>query len=168
MPRRSCRRRRWSQAYTFVQALKAAGDDPTRESIVEALEEKGGDFEGPALAPLRYSADSHMGVSGMQVVKLKNGTAEPLTGVLVTDIGDAPIEEASGGTATTRHRRAASPTEARCSGSDRWPPIWQGGHRSGDQSDDQPDTRPVIRPDDVAPDVAGEPGTASVTHSRVG
>ncbi|HEY9566425.1 MAG TPA: ABC transporter substrate-binding protein [Nocardioides sp.] len=86
-----------SQAYTFLQALKAAGDDPTRESIVKALEEKGGDFEGPALAPFRYSADSHMGVSGMQVVKLKSGTAEPLTGVMVTDIGDAPIEEASGG-----------------------------------------------------------------------
>src|SRR3546814_20005845 len=87
-----------SQAYTFLQALKAAGDDPTRESIVKALEEKGGDFEGPALAPFRYSADSHMGVSGMQVVKLKSGTAEPLTGVIVTDIGAAPIEEASGGT----------------------------------------------------------------------
>src|SRR3546814_12382376 len=61
-----------SQAYTFLQALKAAGDDPTRESIVKALEEKGGEFEGPALAPFRYAADSHLGVSGMPAAKLKS------------------------------------------------------------------------------------------------
>lgn len=86
-----------SQAYTFVQALQAAGEDVTREGIVEALEEQGGSFEGPGLAALRYSEDSHLGISGMQVVRLKGGVGEPQTPVLVTDIGDAPIEEESGG-----------------------------------------------------------------------
>ena len=36
-----------SQAYTFVQALQAAGPDPTREGLVEAVEEVGADLEGP-------------------------------------------------------------------------------------------------------------------------
>ncbi|MQA63194.1 MAG: ABC transporter substrate-binding protein [Actinophytocola sp.] len=82
-----------SQAYTFVQALQAAGPDPTREGIVKAVEQVGADFEGPALAPFRYSADSHMGISGLQVAELKGGVAEALTPVLTTDIGDQPIKE---------------------------------------------------------------------------
>ena len=81
-----------SQAYAFVQALQAAGEDLTRDGLVEALEEAGGAFEGPQLAPFRYSADSHLGISGMQIVELKGGSAEPLTPVLVTDIGDAEID----------------------------------------------------------------------------
>jgi branched-chain amino acid transport system substrate-binding protein len=82
-----------SQAYTFVQALQAAGPNPTREGIVEAVERTGGDFEGPALAPFRFSGDSHLGISGMQLVELKGGVGEELTPVLVSDLGDAPIEE---------------------------------------------------------------------------
>lgn len=82
-----------SQAYTFVQALAAAGDDVTREGVVEALEEHGSDFEGPALAPFRYSEDSHMGISGMSIVEFDNGTGEEVVPVQVTDIGDAEIVE---------------------------------------------------------------------------
>ncbi|MER5480935.1 ABC transporter substrate-binding protein [Streptomyces sp. NPDC002734] len=82
-----------SQAYTFVQALQAAGDDPSREGVVKALEKVGGSLEGPGLAPFRYSKDSHLGISGMEVVRLKDGKGESLTPVLVTDIGDAPIKE---------------------------------------------------------------------------
>lgn len=86
-----------SQAYTFVQALQAAGPNPTREGIVEAVEQAGAEFEGPALAPFRYSGDSHMGISGLRVSELKDGKADPLTPVLVTDIGDAPIIEDNSG-----------------------------------------------------------------------
>lgn len=82
-----------SQAYTFVQALQAAGPDPTREGIVEAMETAGGDFAGPAFAPFRYSEESHLGISGMKIVELQGGQSEDLTPVLVTDIGDAPISE---------------------------------------------------------------------------
>lgn len=81
-----------SQAYTFVQALQAAGDNPTRQSVVDALEKVGASLEGPGIAPFRYSKDSHLGISGMQVVKLKDGKGEAQTPVLVTDIGDAPIK----------------------------------------------------------------------------
>jgi branched-chain amino acid transport system substrate-binding protein len=88
-----------SFAYTFVQALQAAGEDLTRDGLVDALEEKGGDFEGPQLAPYRYSGDSHLGISGMQLVELKDGVGNPLTEVLTTDIGDADIAEDDSGQA---------------------------------------------------------------------
>jgi branched-chain amino acid transport system substrate-binding protein len=82
-----------SHAYAFVQALQAAGPNPTREGIVSALEQVGTELEGPPLAPFRYTADSHMGISGVQVVEIRGGVAEPLTPVLTSDLGAAPIEE---------------------------------------------------------------------------
>ena len=56
-------------------------------------------MEGPQLAPFRYSADSHMGISGMRLVELKGTSSEPLTPVLTTDLGDAEITEDSSGQA---------------------------------------------------------------------
>jgi hypothetical protein len=82
-----------SQAYTFVQALQAAGENPTRESIVAAIEKSGASFEGPGLAPFRYTKDSHLGISGLSVLEIQKGVGKALTPVLVTDLGDAPIEE---------------------------------------------------------------------------
>ncbi|RSN44060.1 amino acid-binding protein [Amycolatopsis sp. WAC 04197] len=81
-----------AQAYTFVQALRAAGKDLTRERIVEVLQQSGKTFAGPGLAPFRYTGDNHLGISGMSVVELKGGVGKDLTPVLVTDLGDAPIE----------------------------------------------------------------------------
>jgi branched-chain amino acid transport system substrate-binding protein len=80
-----------SQAYTFVQALVAAGEDVTREGIIEALEQEGASFEGPNLAPYRFSEDSHLGVGGMRIAEIEGVASTPLTEVLVTDIGDAEI-----------------------------------------------------------------------------
>ncbi len=80
-----------SFAYTFVQALQAAGEDLTRDGLVKAIEDEGGDFAGPQLAPYRYSSDSHLGISGMQIVELQEGVGNPLTDVLTTDTGDAEI-----------------------------------------------------------------------------
>ncbi|CUR61572.1 putative branched chain amino acid ABC transporter, substrate-binding protein [metagenome] len=82
-----------SHAYAFVQTLQLAGEDLTREGLVEALEENGGSMEGPQLAPFRYGADSHMGISGLRLVELEGAASEPLTEVLVSDIGDADIAE---------------------------------------------------------------------------
>ncbi|MGY1615326.1 ABC transporter substrate-binding protein [Geodermatophilus sp. SYSU D00691] len=82
-----------AQAYTMVQALLSAGQNPTRDSLVEAIEESGQDWEGPWYAPFRYSGDRHAGISGVKVVQLNGTTGEDLTGVLVTDNGDAAIEE---------------------------------------------------------------------------
>ena len=85
-----------AQAYTFVQALQAAGPDPTREGIVAAVEKVGSTFEGPWFAPFRFGADRHAGMSGVQMTRITGGTTESLTPVLVTDNGDAPITEYEG------------------------------------------------------------------------
>ncbi|WP_410660082.1 ABC transporter substrate-binding protein [Amycolatopsis sp. lyj-112] len=81
-----------AQAYTFVQALQAAGKDLTREGVVKAIEQSGKGFAGPGLAPFRYTGDNHLGISGMAVVELKGAVGNDLTPVLVTDIGDGPIQ----------------------------------------------------------------------------
>jgi len=77
-------------AYTFAQALKEAGKDPTRQSLVDAVEK--GDLRGPGLVPFRYSADSHAGFTGTQIGTIKNGEIK-LTGTpLTTDDADGPIQ----------------------------------------------------------------------------
>ena len=82
-----------SHAYAFVQALQAAGPNPTRQGLVGAMEEMGSELEGPQLAPFRYSKDSHLGISGLKLVELKGGVGEDKTPILVTDVGNAPIKE---------------------------------------------------------------------------
>jgi branched-chain amino acid transport system substrate-binding protein len=84
-----------SQAYTFVQALQAAGPNPTRQGLVEAVERAGASFQGPWMAPFRFSADRHAGISGVEVSRITGGTTESLTPVMVTDNGDAPISPAT-------------------------------------------------------------------------
>jgi branched-chain amino acid transport system substrate-binding protein len=86
-----------AQAYTLVQALLAAGQNPTRDDLVKAIEDNGQDWEGPWYAPFRYSADRHAGISGVKVVQLNGTTGEDKTDVLITDNGDAKIEEGGGG-----------------------------------------------------------------------
>ncbi len=89
-----------AQAYTMTQALQAAGQNPTRDGIVEAIETAGADWEGPVFAPFRYSEDSHMGTSGMSIERIVGLGSEEVVPVQVTDIGDADIEEFDGEAAT--------------------------------------------------------------------
>jgi ABC-type branched-subunit amino acid transport system substrate-binding protein len=60
-------------AYTMVQLLRAAGRNPTRASLVQALEAKGSTFKGPGLVPLGYSKNVHYGYQGVQMAKVQNG-----------------------------------------------------------------------------------------------
>ena len=63
-----------AQAYTFVQALQAAGKDLTREGIVDALEEDGASTSRARCWRRSATAsDSHMGISGLRVVELQDG-----------------------------------------------------------------------------------------------
>jgi branched-chain amino acid transport system substrate-binding protein len=76
-------------AYTFVQALKAAGQNPTRDSIVKAIES--GHFSGPGLVPFAFSGSSHAGFTGAQIGVIK-GTAIKLLGTpMTTDDGTGAI-----------------------------------------------------------------------------
>jgi branched-chain amino acid transport system substrate-binding protein len=77
-------------AYTFAQALKAAGKNPTRQSLVAAVE-KGG-FTGPGLVPFRFSGHQHGGYRGVQIAKLSNGAIVPVGVPQVTDPGAGPIQ----------------------------------------------------------------------------
>ena len=82
-----------SEAYTFVQALADSCDNLTRQGIVEAIESNGSDWQGPWLAPLEYSAESHRGITGTKIVRYEGGKAVDQTEVQTSDVGDAPIEE---------------------------------------------------------------------------
>ena len=76
-------------AYTFVQALKAAGRNPTRASIVSAIEAS--HFSGPGLVPFAFSSTSHAGYTGVQIGVIK-GTAIKLLGTpMTTDDGSGAI-----------------------------------------------------------------------------
>jgi branched-chain amino acid transport system substrate-binding protein len=79
-----------AQAFTFAQALKKAGPNPTRENIVSTL--KAGGITGPTLTPFGWGKDSNGGVTGVQVWQIKNG-------VPVTD-GPAKVTDGGSGAPT--------------------------------------------------------------------
>lgn len=80
-----------ASAYTFAQALKAAGKNPTRSSLVAAVE-KGG-FTGPGLVPFRFSKTDHSGYTGTQVGTISGNTIIPLQVPQVTDDGSGPLKD---------------------------------------------------------------------------
>ena len=51
-------------AFLTVQALKAAGKNPTRNSLMAAIDSKGSTFASAGLVPLNYSASSNVGYNG--------------------------------------------------------------------------------------------------------
>ncbi|MDT7537937.1 MAG: branched-chain amino acid transport system substrate-binding protein [Thermoleophilaceae bacterium] len=86
-----------SAAYTFAQALDAAGDNPTRQSLIDAVE-KGG-FKGPGVVPFRFSKDSHAGYTGVRIVQLdgKGGATFKSDASVTTDDASASIDAAPTG-----------------------------------------------------------------------
>jgi branched-chain amino acid transport system substrate-binding protein len=83
-------------AYTFVAALKEAGSNPTRESIVQAVEKNNG-LAGPGVVPFRYSKDSHAGFTGTQLASIRGGAIVPRGKPVTTDDGNGPIKAYNGG-----------------------------------------------------------------------
>jgi ABC-type branched-subunit amino acid transport system substrate-binding protein len=77
-----------AQAYTFVQVLQRAGKNPTRESLMKALD--AGDLAGPALTPFGYGT-SHAGVTGVRVVRITDGVPVADGPPQVTDDGTGPV-----------------------------------------------------------------------------
>ncbi len=82
-----------ASAYTFVQALRAAGRNPTRDDLRHAVENS--HFSGgPGLAPLAYSSSNHLGYTGVQVVTLGAGNVQTTVGPLYT------TDDSAGGAVT--------------------------------------------------------------------
>jgi ABC-type branched-subunit amino acid transport system substrate-binding protein len=77
-------------AYTFVQALQAAGKNPTRQGLVDAVEKT--KFTGPGLVPFGYSDKSHAGYTGAQIGTIKGNAIVVQGEPFVTDDGDGAIQ----------------------------------------------------------------------------
>jgi len=71
-----------SVAYTFVQAMLKAGRNPTRASLLSAIE--GGLPQGPMVAPFAYSSTDHLGVTGAYMGTIQNGVVVQQGSVLTT------------------------------------------------------------------------------------
>jgi ABC-type branched-subunit amino acid transport system substrate-binding protein len=82
-------------AFVAAQALKAAGTNPTRASLLAAIDAKGSTFASAALLPLNYSKTSHVGYSGYWFGKYSpTGDLKPVDGKYVlytTDSGSGAV-----------------------------------------------------------------------------
>jgi ABC-type branched-subunit amino acid transport system substrate-binding protein len=95
-----------ANAYTLVQALKAAGPHLTRQGLINAINTSGASWMGPGLVPFRYSTSDHGGYSGAEMGMVKNGqivlsggplTTTPASGSPITPYsGTQPAPPASG------------------------------------------------------------------------
>ena len=72
-----------SAAYTFVQAMFNAGRNPTRASLVAAV--NAGLPQGPMVAPFAYSATNHLGATGSWIGTIQNGVVVQQGSVMTTD-----------------------------------------------------------------------------------
>jgi ABC-type branched-subunit amino acid transport system substrate-binding protein len=95
-----------ANAYTLVQALKAAGKNLTRADLVKAVDDDGGKWSGPGLVPYRYGGNEHGGFSGVEMGQVRNGkivlfggplTTQPTAGTPITPYtGAQPAPPSSG------------------------------------------------------------------------
>src|SRR6202011_2597663 len=70
-------------AYTFVQAMLKAGRNPTRASLVSAIQ--GGLPQGPVVSPFAYASGDHSGATGAYMGVIQNGVVVRQGSVLTTD-----------------------------------------------------------------------------------
>jgi hypothetical protein len=87
-------------AFIAVQALKAAGKNPTRKSLLAAIDAGGSKFPNAALVPLNYSKTSNVGLNGYWFGTFnKTGDLVPndtfTYTVYTTDSGTGPVEKSS-------------------------------------------------------------------------
>jgi branched-chain amino acid transport system substrate-binding protein len=93
-----------ANAYTLVQALKAAGKNLTRQALVNAIENDGAKWSGPGLVPFRYSKTEHGGYGGAQIGQLRGGK--------ITLMGGPETTDPSPGSAITPYTTAQAPPPA--------------------------------------------------------
>ncbi|GAA1446834.1 ABC transporter substrate-binding protein [Nocardiopsis tropica] len=81
-----------TQAVMVAQVLRSAGQDLTRQSLVDAMEAQ--EWQGPGLLPFSSSGGDHGGHQGVYVVQYQaGGSIEMVQGPRVTDREGGDIEE---------------------------------------------------------------------------
>jgi ABC-type branched-subunit amino acid transport system substrate-binding protein len=82
-------------AYTFVQAMKAAGQNPTRSGLVHTLETTKL-TGGPGIVPFGYASGNHLGYLGVQVATIGAGGSVTTVGSIYTSSDSGSITPYSG------------------------------------------------------------------------
>ncbi|MGL3148783.1 ABC transporter substrate-binding protein [Microbacterium sp. A82] len=84
-----------SVAYLFAEALAAAGENPTREALVDAV--RSGDLAGNGILPLSFSEDNHAAYLGVGISLVDQGVQDyagatyMVEGGTVTSVEPAPV-----------------------------------------------------------------------------
>lgn len=97
-----------NSAFMAAQALKAAGANPTRKSLMAVLNTKGDTLANAALAPVGFSSKSHVGLTGYWVGKYTpTGDLVPIGGTYRTYITDS----GTGAVVKSTYKRPAMPAK---------------------------------------------------------
>ena len=97
-----------NSAFVAAQALKAAGKNPTRKSLLRAIAANGANFASAALVPLNYSKTSHVGYNGYWFGKYSpTGDLKPIDGKYVLYTTDSE----SGAVVKSTWKRPAMPAK---------------------------------------------------------
>ncbi|WP_109211014.1 MULTISPECIES: ABC transporter substrate-binding protein [Microbacterium] len=84
-----------SVAYLFAEALEAAGENPTRQSLIDAVQS--GDLAGNGIVPLSFGEDSHAAYLGVGITAVDQGVQDyvgatyAVDGGTVTAVDPAPV-----------------------------------------------------------------------------
>lgn len=90
-----------SVAYLFAEALEAAGEDPTRESLIEAV--RSGELAGNGILPLSFAEDDHAAYLGVGITAVDKGVQDyvgstyAVDGASVVSVEPAPVALAGAG-----------------------------------------------------------------------
>jgi len=76
-------------AYSFVQLMKKAGQNPSRQDVINTLN-SGQLDQGPGLVPFAFSSSNHLGYQGVQMAIIQNGVAQ-YTGSIYTATVNGPV-----------------------------------------------------------------------------
>ncbi|SKC82668.1 ABC transporter substrate-binding protein [Krasilnikoviella flava] len=94
-----------SVGYLFAEALAQAGENPTRESLVQAIES--GELVGNGILPLSFGADDHSAFDGVGITVVADGVQDyvgatyALDGESVTAVEPQPVALENDGVPTS-------------------------------------------------------------------
>jgi ABC-type branched-subunit amino acid transport system substrate-binding protein len=75
-----------SVAYLFAEALEAAGESPTRQSLLDAV--ASGDLAGNGILPLSFSSDTHAAYLGVGISQVDQGVQDYVGATYAVEGGD--------------------------------------------------------------------------------